>query len=239
MDTRRIVGQQYSGSMSPGGLGWHYTSPIQPAAAATLIAAFSGGFLMKDTHGGYLSEGKLVAPLVSGDASLVIYKNGDITVGSWGRDVRMTPNVASVRQNLTLLIDHGVISPTATSTDTQVWGTALHYVPDVWRSGIGVTSDGALVYAYGQMNVLDLANVLKDAGAVRAMVLDMNPAWPNFAIFTPADPAAPATPANGAPLLGSALNSPLRFFSSSYARDFITISARPPVLKVEYRTQRG
>ena len=51
----------------------------------------------------------------------------------------------------------------------------------VWRSGIGITADGALVYVGGPgLNITDLANLLVRAGAVRAMELDINTDWVNF-----------------------------------------------------------
>lgn len=226
MDTHLLVGQQYSGSLSPGGLNWKHTAPITSTAAKSLVVAFNGGFLMKDTKGGYYAEGKYAAPLRNGAASLVIYKNGTLNIGSWGSGLAMTPSVSSVRQNLVLLINNGKVAPNVSPTDTYQWGIALHQVIDTWRSAIGITADGALVYAYGPMNVLDLADVLLRAGAVRAMTLDMNPAWTNFAVFTPATPQGLASTANGVELLADAVNGPSRFFSSSYARDFITMSAR-------------
>ena len=226
MDTKLLSARQYSGSLSPGGLNWNYTAPISAAAARTLVVAFNGGFLMKDTKGGYYAEGKYAAPLQDGAASLVIYKNGSVNVVKWGRDTTMTPSVSSVRQNLVLLIDDGKIAPNVSPTDTYQWGVALNQVVDTWRSGIGVTADGALVYAYGPMNVLDLADVLLRAGAVRAMTLDMNPAWTDFAVYKPATQSGLASPANGVSLLPNTNYGPSRFFSPAYSRDFVTLSAR-------------
>ena len=95
IDPNLLSARLYSGSLSPGGFFWKYTAPVSHSAAQTLVAAFSGGFLIKDSHGGYLSEGHLVAPLANGAASLVIYRNGSITVGQWGRDVAMNANVVA------------------------------------------------------------------------------------------------------------------------------------------------
>lgn len=225
MDSRLLVARLYSGSLSPGGLNWKYTAPVTPAAAKSLTVAFNGGFLMKDTKGGYYAEGKYAAPLVNGAASAVIYKDGRMQIGVWGSDVSMTPLVVAVRQNLVLLINSGVIAPGVTATDNYKWGIALHQVVDTWRSGIGITSKGAVVFAYGQMNVLDLADVLQRAGAVRAMVLDMNPAWTVFGVFTPATAHGEATAANAYSLLTTTYD-PSRFFSPAYSRDFFTFSAR-------------
>ncbi len=104
MDTRLLVARLYSGSLSPGGGPYRYTAPIRPAQAATLVAAFNGGFKMRDARGGYYTEGRTVVPLVQGAASLVIYANGDVGLGAWGTDVTMTHAVVSVRQNLVPLV---------------------------------------------------------------------------------------------------------------------------------------
>jgi hypothetical protein len=190
------------------------------------VVAFNGGFLLKDTKGGYYAEGRYAAPLQNGAASLVIYKSGAINIVKWGRDAAMTPSVSSVRQNLVLLIDNGKIAPNVSATDNYRWGIALNQVVDTWRSGVGITANGALVYAYGPMNVLDLANVLLRAGVVRAMTLDMNPAWTDFAIYKPASASGLASPSNGVGLLSNTVNGPSRFFGAAYSRDFVTLSAR-------------
>ena len=226
MDPNLLRARLYSGSLSPGGANWKYTAPIAANAATTLVAAFNGGFLMKDSEGGYYSEGRLVAPLRRGAASLVIYSNGVATVGQWGRDVSMTPDVVAVRQNLRLLVDNGHLVSGLQPSDIKTWGVALNNVINTPRSGLGVTATGALVYVEGPMNIVDLAHLLVRAGAVRAMVLDMNPLWPIFATYTPATSNGVASPSNGQVLSKTMLQTPTRFFDPAYSRDFITMSAR-------------
>ena len=225
MDTNLLSARLYSGSLSPGGLTWKFTAPISHSAAKNLVAAFNGGFLLKVSNGGYFSEGQMVAPLLTGRASIVIYADGFATVGMWGRDVTMTPSVVAVRQNLTLLVDHGRPVPSLQRYDVTTWGASLNGIVDTPRSGLGVTNNGALVYVEGPMNIIDLARILVRAGAVRAMVLDMNPAWPIFATYTPSTPDGLATPANGKDLTPSMVPTPARFFETAYARDFITMSS--------------
>lgn len=226
MDTRLLRARLYSGTLSPGGANWKLTAPISAGAATTLVAAFNGGFLLKDSHGGYFSEGHLIAPLRVGAASLVIYSNGLATVGQWGRDVGMTSRVVAVRQNLNLLVDNGHLVAGLKPSDVRTWGLALNNVVNTPRSGLGVTTSGALVYVEGPMNIVDLAHLLVRAGAVRAMVLDMNPLWPIFATYSPPSPNAPAAPANGQVLSRTMLQTPTRFFEPAYSRDFVTMSAR-------------
>ncbi len=226
MDMKLLRARLYSGSLSPGGLLWKYTAPISQSAARSLVAAFNGGFLLKSSNGGYLSEGHLVAPLRAGAASLVIYRNGSVNVGQWGRDVGMTANVVAVRQNLTLLVDHSHIVSGLNPSDIATWGASLNGVVTTPRSGLGVTANGALVYVEGPMNIVELAQLLVRAGAVRAMTLDMNPLWPVFSTYAPAGVAGFASPANGHDLTPTMLQTPARFFEPAYARDFVTMSVR-------------
>ena len=233
MDTSLLSARLYSGSLSPGGGPYKYTAPVAPAAASSLVAAFNGGFQMKDAHGGYYTEGRMVRPLVLGAASLVIYANGAVTVGAWGSDVTMRPSVVAVRQNLFPLVVNGQPAARATTRTWRVWGgtcpcgPGLHGSEQQWRSGLGVTANGALVYVVGPvLTPVQVADLLVRAGAVRGMELDINPTWPVFASFKPATADGLAAAANGVQLTNTA-RGPATFFDPHYARDFITMSARP------------
>ncbi len=226
IDPRLLRATLYSGSLSPGGYFWKLTAPVSRAASQSLVAAFNGGFLLKDSHGGYFSEHHLVSALVPGAASLALYRDGTMALGAWGRDLSMTPAVVAVRQNLTLLVDHGAPVAGLNRYDIAAWGFALNKVVDTPRSALGVTASGAFVYVEGPMNVTDLARLLVRVGAVRGMVLDMNPLWPIFATYTPASPTGYASAGNGRDLTTSMLQTPARFFAPAYSRDFITLSSR-------------
>jgi hypothetical protein len=226
MDTKLLKATLYSGSQIPGGGPYTHTAPVQPQAANSLVAAFNAGFLMSAANGGYYTDNKTILPLRTGAASFVIYRNGTATVGQWGRDVTMTANVVSVRQNLSLLVDGGQPAPGLNASDTTQWGNTLGNAIYVWRSGIGVTADGALVYVGGPgLNVTDLANLLLRAGAVRAMELDINTDWVNYSVYKPATPNGPASGANGTELLPGMTGTPTRYFQTWWARDFFTMSA--------------
>jgi len=238
MDTRLLSAQLYSGSKSPGGGPYHYTAPILPAQAATLVAAFNGGFLMNAAGGGYYTEGRTVVPLVAGAASLVIDADGTVTVGAWGSDVSMAPDVVAVRQNLVPLVAGGQPTAQASSPDWQTWGdtcgatSCASTVPGIenqWRSGAGVTAAGALVYVAGpDLTPSQLAELEVRAGIVRGMQLDINPDWPVFATYDPSPANGPAAPSNGTSLQPSSVQGPATFFNPSWARDFVTMSARVP-----------
>ena len=242
MNIRLLSARLYSGTgrpgteTSPGGGPYKYEPPIRPAQAATLVAAFNGGFQLKDARGGYYTDGKAVAPLKAGSASLVIYRDGHVDVGAWGKDVKMNPQVASVRQNLIPLVAHGRPTPAAGSPHWQSWGntcaanTCDKSVPGLehqWRSGAGVTSDGSLVYVTGPaLDPLQLAQLLASAGVVRGMELDINPYWDVFVTYQPGLAGGLATPENGQRLVPSSEQGPATFFDPTWARDFVTMSAR-------------
>lgn len=226
MDPTMLSAQLYSGSTIPGPGPWRFTAPVSPIAATRLVVAFNAGFRMQDAQGGYYSEGRTVYPLRQGDASIVIYKNGRATVAQWGRDATMGPGVVAVRQNLQLIVDRGIPVPGLQANDTTRWGATLGNQVYVWRSGLGVTADGALVYVGGPgLNITTLANLLVRAGAVRGMELDINTDWVNLSTYAPRQGQA-ASPANGRALLVSMAGGATRYFSPSWSRDFLTMSAR-------------
>jgi len=238
MDTRLLTARLYSGSGSPGGGPYRYTAPVQPADAGSLVAAFNGGFLMDSAGGGYYTEGRTVVPLVTGAASLVVRADGTVDIGAWGTDVTMTPDVVAVRQNLVPLVADGRPTAQAIGPDWQAWGntcgatSCAHSVPGVeqqWRSGAGVTADGALVYVTGPLLApAQLAALLVRAGVVRGMELDINPSWTVFVTYDPILPGGPASPDNGVRLVPATVQGPATFFEAWWARDFVTMSARTP-----------
>jgi hypothetical protein len=136
------------------------------------------------------------------------------------------PRVVSVRQNLDLVVDNGQPVPGLNAADTTRWGTTLGNQVYVWRSGLGVTSDGALVYVGGPgLNITDLADILARSGAVRGMELDINTDWVNLSAYQPSTATGAATPANGTELLPGMTGAPGRYLQPWWARDFITMSA--------------
>ncbi len=130
---------------------------------------------MADANGGWFGDGRTVVPLQQGAASLVIHRDGSATVGQWGRDVNAGTDVAAVRQNLQLIVDGGRPVPGLTTNAGGAWGSAKNQLQYTWRSGVGVTANGGLVYAGGaNMSLAALADALTNAGAVRGMQLDIH-----------------------------------------------------------------
>ena len=123
------------------------------------------------------------SPLASPDTSraAVVKRQGTRRTGEQpatltGHTSTGPGEVASVRQNLSLLIDHDQI---ASTVDCGIcWGSTLDGVVDPARSGRGVTAHGRLIGVGGEhLTVSALAAALLGAGAMRAVELDINPAW--------------------------------------------------------------
>lgn len=147
---------------------------VPPADAGALAAVFNSGFRFRDITGGIYADGRTYRPLINGQATAVIDDQGHLTVGSWGRDLTLTPHVVAARQNLELIVDHARPLPRTGSSSAGWGGTHLQY-QYTWRSGLGVDRHSNIVYAAGNYLTLStLAVALADAGAVRAMELDMH-----------------------------------------------------------------
>jgi hypothetical protein len=180
----RVV--QHPGVSEPGRLDQWSQPPMIPATArAGLAATFNGGFRLADSHGGFYADHHTAGRLTPEAASLVIYRDGHADIGSWGREVGMSPDVVSVRQNLGLLLDGGRLAPSLDDAAPSSWGVTLTGASYGWRSGAGVTSTGDLVYVAGAaLSAHTLASLLQRAGAVRAMQLDINASGVSFMYYT-------------------------------------------------------
>ncbi len=223
LDQRLVRFQLHPGAEDPGPGNWKVPPTIPRRSRSGLLATFNGGFKIASARGGFYLNGLHKGTLTRGAASMVYYRNGRIAIGSWGRDVQMTPQVKGVRQNLRLIVDHGKV-PAAVDDNVQSnWGATLGGGEFVWRSGVGISSDGRIIYVYGPaLNVRELADLLQRAGCERAMQLDINPDWMSFMYYHPGRHPADPKPVN---LLPDQVQSPNRFYAIS-SRDFTAVFAR-------------
>jgi hypothetical protein len=202
---------------------WGVPNYIPSGQYHGLLATFNGAFKLDSARGGFYLNGMYHGSLVNGAASVVYYKNGKIKVGQWGRDFSLSHSVVGVRQNLKLLVDHGQVASNVNSDVITNFGATLGGGYWVWRSGLGITKDGRIVYVYGQaLDAQDLALLLQRAGAVEGMQLDINPSWMKFDIYTThgntAQPkAVPLLPFQQ-PSVYSYLTPSTRDFTAVYAR---------------------
>ena len=223
IDQRLVTFSLRPGSEDPGPAKWGVSNYIPAGQRKGLLATFNGGFKLDSAGGGFYLNGLYHGSLVKGAATIVYYKNGTIKVGEWGRDFTMNSSIVGVRQNLKLLVDQGKISPNLNQDIESNFGATLGGGYYVWRSGLGITKDGRIVYVYGPaLDVQDLAELLQRAGAVEGMQMDINPAWMKFDYYqaksTPSDPVP-------VPLLPTQQPSPYSYYTPS-TRDFTAVYAR-------------
>jgi hypothetical protein len=225
MDQRLVKFYLHPGSEDPGGGNWGPNSDpwIPPGKRTGLLATLNSGFKLDASQGGFYLNGHYHGSLVNGAASVVYYKDGTVKIGVWGRDVGMTSQVAAVRQNLKPIVDHGRVPNSVDSNVETSWGFTLGGGYYVWRSGIGTTRDGRVIFVYGPaLNVRQLATLLQHAGAVEGMQLDINPFWTTYEYYQahgrPSDP----TPVNLLP----SQQGPANRFYSIWSRDFTAVYAR-------------
>jgi Phosphodiester glycosidase len=223
VDQRLVKFSLRPGTEDPGAANWGVPNYIPKGQRAGLLATFNGGFKLNSAGGGFYLNGIYHGSLVKGAASIVYYKNGTIKIGEWGRDFAMNSSIDGVRQNLKLLVDHGKISSNLNQDIETNFGATLGGGYFVWRSGLGLTKDGRIVYVYGPaLDVQDLAQLLKRAGAVEGMQMDINPAWMKFDYYQADGHRSDPTPV---PLLPDQQPSPYSYYSPS-TRDFTAVYAR-------------
>ena len=223
LDQRLVRFQLHPGAQDPGPGHWNALPWIPPGSRTGLLATFNGGFKLNAAGGGFYLGGTTKGTLVRGAASVVYHRDGTISIGAWGSQVGMTPAVAGVRQNLRLIVDHAQIPAAVNQDVTSSWGATLGGGYYVWRSGLGVTRDGRVIFAYGPaLDVQTLAGLLQRAGAVEALQLDINPYWMSFEYYQASGHPANPQPVN---LLPTQQQSAYRYYSV-YSRDFTAVYGR-------------
>jgi len=193
---------------------------VAPEARPFLVAGFNGGFKTPDFAGGILAFGQQFRSQAAGVATFVVYDDGTIDVGEWGRQVDSSRKIVAVRQNLGMLVDGG--QPTAATANPGNWGGSVAGVATA-RSGVGIDAKGGLVWAGGGLSPADLARALVAAGAVRGMQLDINPSWVNFNLYAPGSDNV----VHGQPVYGA--TSADRYLTPN-SRDFIVIAIRGTIV---------
>jgi hypothetical protein len=208
--------------------------PIRSGSAATipttdisnLVTAFNSGFKMSAHPGGFYLNGKTMVPLVDGKASAVIDDTGHLTIGQWGRDVQMSSHVTAVRQNLALVVVHSQAVPGLNRNVDNRWGSSRNQFQYTWRSGLGVTAHGDVVYVAGdKLNLTTLATAMVDAGVTTGMELDIHSGQQSFTAFT-----AGASVGHQPHKLMSTMSGPVGRYTFPDARDFFyfTLGTSPP-----------
>lgn len=186
MNMNKLNIDAVAGKKEPGGIKNPGTGFIPKAIQTdgSLLAAFNGGFQQKDGYYGMIADGKTYLPLLPNLATLVIHKNSTPQIIKYTNQ-KLSNDVISVRQNGLMLIEDSQLVASSSAWNMQTWGLTVTNTMYTWRSGIGVSKDGNLIYAAGPSLVPEtLARALQMAGAVNGMQLDINPVWVRFIVYT-------------------------------------------------------
>jgi hypothetical protein len=216
IDSTMTSTQLYPGRAEPA-VSMPSRGPMEVPAATRprLVATFNSAFKLSDSGGGFASDGHTYAPMRNGMATIVRYRNGRVDVVAWTGGPSAGPDVVYARQNLPLIVAGGQLNPNL--SDGPEWGTTLGNAVRVWRSGVGVDDRGNLIYAVANdQTVGSLAEILRHAGAIRAMELDINTYWPSFITY-----GAPGA-VGAANLLPGMDRSPQRYLTPD-DRDFFAV----------------
>jgi hypothetical protein len=184
IDTARTRISLYAGRLEPTVTLPTRAMEVPLSGRSRLLATFNSGFKLSDAggslgNGGYAIYGHTYAPLHDGLATFVGYKNGTVNIVGWSHGATAPADVSYARQNLPLIVDRGRVNPAI--GNASLWGATIGNAILVWRSGVGIDRHGNLIYAAGNdQTAASLAGALIQAGAVRAMELDINPYWVSF-----------------------------------------------------------
>ncbi len=194
--------------------------PADVQSSGSLLAAWNGGFMTMHGQYGMMVNRRIVAPPRDGFAVLAQYADGSLRIGVWGDEIKMTPDLVSFRQNGPILIDKGVLN----QDGLLAWGKSVSGETHIWRSGIGITQDGALIYAAGNaMTAQTLGEALEAAGAVAAMQLDVNAMHVYFYTYRQTDKGPAPTK------LSPTIPGPTNLYLTPYVRDFMYLTAKQQV----------
>lgn len=220
IDLSAVRAELIAGTRDPGG-SWPEGAQVPMAQRRGLVAAFNAGFKFGDTPGGFASDGRISRPLADGVASAIISRDGTLSIRRWTGGSTLPPDVTAVRQNLDLIVDDGRPAAGLGSAGSKRWGTTRNQLQFTWRSAIGTTRDGRLLYVAGdRLDIQQLAAALARAGAQIGMQLDIHPTLVTFNAFH-----GGASGPVGEKLL-PAMQRPASRYLSPDQRDFFALLAR-------------
>ena len=192
-----------------------------------LLAVFNSGFTREDGGGGFAVNGVTYETFYRDAATVVQNRWGKVNIIAWHGGEKAPKDFMFARQNLALLVEGGKLNPG--TSDRLAWGATLGGESQVWRSGIGIDAHGNLLYVAGpQLSIEMLGYALIQAGAVRAMEMDINTFWPTFDYY--AKPGA----VGGAQLVQTGDHDLGRYVTAQDSRDFFAVLSRDP--KGDFRT---
>jgi hypothetical protein len=216
----------------PRGYGFMAEADKQPG---TLLATFNGGFMASHGEYGAMADGLTVLPAKEGYATVVGGGDGErrgsheaasgrVQIGEWGNDISPDAEYQFWRQNARLITQNGVINERVYNGSAATWGSSLTGDVVTWRSALGLSKDGTVLYfaAGPSLSMPALADVMQAIGAHNSLLLDINETWVHFAAIRAENGELIAEP-----LLSEGMGSnPDRYLRQSQ-RDFFYVTVRP------------
>ena len=196
--------------------------PAADAQPGKLLSVFNGGF--KADHGQYgtMFNHVVVLPPIAGHMTVAALPGGAVRMGAWGRE-GANDDALWWRQNGPPIIDQGRVNPLTSEMTAHNWGASISGTVTVWRSGLGLSQDGRILYytAGDNLVVSSLARALFAAGAYNAMQLDVNNYWVYFGAVKP----------DGSKLINETLvekmkGSDPRRYLNGFSRDFFYVTLK-------------
>ncbi len=156
--------------------------PEKHRQPGNLVAAFNGGFRTANGMYGAMADGTEALPPVEGIATIGIYRDGQVRMGSWGEEIDKSPDLTAWRQNCSLVIDTGEISPKVYNDSIVDWGGTISNQIVTKRSGLGLDKTGQTLYYFAgpSLSMPALADAMLASGVHYGMLLDINNFWVHF-----------------------------------------------------------
>ncbi len=160
--------------------------PRRTEVMGPLIAAFNGGWRTKDARdSGIMVERGASTPLTTNRATVALYDDGRVRMGTWSGAVSAPKEVHSYRQNIEPIWAKDTFNPLG--RDRKWGGTGGVAGADgayTVRSGMCVTKGGHMAYIYGEhMDHVQLGEVMERVGCRYGMHLDMNGIHAGFEFY--------------------------------------------------------
>ena len=195
--------------------------PADDLQSGLLLATFNGGFKAREGHFGAMVNGITVLPPRPDQGTVALYSDGQVRIGAWGTDIRPSADITAWRQNGPLLIHNGQINPHTAETAPWDWGYSLDGATAVWRSGLGLSADGRILYYLAGPHLITsaLAQAMAATGADQAMQLDINNFWVHFDAIQAVGAELQASP------LVDSMQSGAGRYLKAYTRDFFYVTA--------------
>jgi hypothetical protein len=187
-DARQVELHVVPGSQEPMGATGETGSgsiPRDPRTMGRLVAGFNGGFQALHGEWGVFAEGTLFLPPKPWGATIAALEGGRTGFGSWPPDQASIPSeILEFRQNLTPLVEDGVINPYHRS----FWGGTAPGAPPgeshTARTGLCSTTEGHVAFFWGNgLTEVSLGEAMLAARCAYGLHLDMNGANTGFEFY--------------------------------------------------------